>query len=58
LAGPASALAFVVAGAIAILTALSTSERAMAMPASGGLYHVIKTGLARCSARSPGSATG
>ncbi|MFB6359791.1 MAG: amino acid permease, partial [Halobacteriales archaeon] len=45
LAGPASALAFVIAGGIAILTALSASELATAMPASGGPYHFINKGL-------------
>ncbi|MBS3761299.1 APC family permease [Halodesulfurarchaeum sp.] len=45
LAGPASAIAFSVAGAIAMLTALSASELATAMPASGGPYHFINKGL-------------
>ncbi len=45
LAGPAAALAFVIAGAIAVLTALSASELATAMPASGGPYHFINQGL-------------
>jgi amino acid transporter len=45
LAGPASAVAFSVAGAIAMLTALSASELATAMPASGGPYHFINKGL-------------
>jgi amino acid transporter len=45
LAGPASALAFVASGAIAMLTALSASELATAMPASGGPYHFINKGL-------------
>ncbi|MFD1597907.1 APC family permease [Halobellus rarus] len=45
LAGPASAAAFVIAGGIAMLTALSASELATAMPASGGPYHFINKGL-------------
>jgi len=45
LAGPASSVAFVIAGAIAMLTALSASELATAMPASGGPYHFINKGL-------------
>ncbi|RLM57004.1 amino acid permease [Halobellus sp. Atlit-31R] len=45
LAGPASSVAFVVAGSVAMLTALSASELATAMPASGGPYHFINKGL-------------
>jgi amino acid transporter len=45
LAGPASAIAFVVSGIIAMFTALSASELATAMPASGGPYHFINSGL-------------
>jgi L-asparagine transporter-like permease len=45
LAGPAAAVAFVAAGGIAVLTALSASELATAMPASGGPYHFINRGL-------------
>jgi amino acid transporter len=45
LAGPASSVAFIVAGATAMLTALSASELATAMPASGGPYHFINKGL-------------
>lgn len=45
LAGPASSVAFVIAGGVAMLTALSASELATAMPASGGPYHYINTGL-------------
>ncbi|SDX63564.1 APC family permease [Halobellus clavatus] len=45
LSGPASAIAFVLAGGIAMLTALSASELATAMPASGGPYHFINKGL-------------
>ncbi|MFB6228868.1 MAG: amino acid permease, partial [Halobacteriales archaeon] len=45
LAGPGSSVAFVTAGAIAMLTALSASELATAMPASGGPYHFINKGL-------------
>jgi amino acid transporter len=45
LTGPASSVAFVVAGGIAMLTALSASELATAMPASGGPYHFINSGL-------------
>ena len=44
-AGPASAASFVLAGGIAMLTALSASELATAMPASGGPYHFINKGL-------------
>ncbi|MFP4632521.1 MAG: amino acid permease [Halobacteriales archaeon] len=39
LAGPSSSLAFVVAGAIALVAALSSAELATAMPHSGGSYH-------------------
>ncbi|MFB6297442.1 MAG: APC family permease [Salinirussus sp.] len=45
LAGPASSAAFAIAGGVAMLTALSASELATAMPASGGPYHFINTGL-------------
>ena len=45
LAGPAAAVAFVAAGGIAVLTALSASELATAMPAAGGPYHFINRGL-------------
>jgi amino acid transporter len=45
LAGPAAALAFVASGVIAVFTALSASELATAMPASGGPYHFINSGL-------------
>lgn len=45
LAGPAAAVAFVAAGGIAVLTPLSASELATAMPASGGPYHFINRGL-------------
>ncbi|WP_372911517.1 APC family permease [Salinigranum sp.] len=45
LAGPASSVAFVASGIIAMFTALSASELATAMPASGGPYHFINTGL-------------
>jgi len=45
LAGPAAVVAFVAAGGIAVLTALSASELATAMPASGGPYHFINQGL-------------
>ena len=45
LAGPAAAVAFVAAGGIAVLTALSASELATAMPASGGPYHFINQGM-------------
>lgn len=44
-AGPAAALAFVLAGAVALLTAFSTSELATAMPQAGGPYHFINSGL-------------
>jgi amino acid transporter len=45
LAGPASAIAFVLSGIIAMFTALSASELATAMPSSGGPYHFINSGL-------------
>jgi amino acid transporter len=45
LAGSAAALAFVASGVIAMFTALSASELATAMPASGGPYHFINRGL-------------
>jgi len=45
LAGPAAAVAFLAAGGIAVLTALSASELATAMPAAGGPYHFINRGL-------------
>jgi amino acid transporter len=44
-AGPAAAVSFLLAGCIAVLTALSASELATAMPASGGPYHFINRGL-------------
>jgi amino acid transporter/nucleotide-binding universal stress UspA family protein len=44
-AGPLAALAFVVGGGIAILTALSASELGTAMPVSGGAYYYVNQGL-------------
>lgn len=44
-AGPAAALAFVVAGGIALLTALSISELGTAMPKAGGGYYYINDAL-------------
>lgn len=44
-AGPAATIAFVLSGVIAVFTALSASELATAMPASGGPYHFINRGL-------------
>lgn len=44
-AGPAASLAFVVAGAIAVLTALSISELGTAMPKAGGGYYYINDAL-------------
>jgi len=44
-AGPAIALSFVIGGGIALLTALSASELATAMPRAGGSYHFINKGL-------------
>ncbi len=44
-AGPAIALSFVIGGLIALLTALSASELATAMPRAGGSYHFINKGL-------------
>lgn len=40
-AGPAAMLSFVLAGAIALLVAFSTSELATAMPKSGGAYFYV-----------------
>jgi amino acid transporter/nucleotide-binding universal stress UspA family protein len=44
-AGPAAALAFVVAGFIALFTALSISELGTAMPKAGGGYYYINDAL-------------
>ena len=44
-AGPAIALSFLIGGVIALLTALSASELATAMPRAGGSYHFINRGL-------------
>jgi len=44
-AGPAIALSFIIGGGIALLTALSASELATAMPRAGGSYHFINEGL-------------
>lgn len=45
IAGPAASLAFVVAGAIAVLTALSISELGTAMPKAGGGYYYVNDAL-------------
>jgi len=45
MAGPLSAAAFVLGGAIAIFTALSASELGTAMPRSGGAYFYVNRGL-------------
>lgn len=44
-AGPAIVISFLIGGAIALLTALSASELATAMPQAGGGYHFINRGL-------------
>ncbi len=44
-AGPAAAIAFVVAGFIALFTALSISELGTAMPKAGGAYFYINDSL-------------
>ncbi len=43
--GPLAALAFVIGGVLALLTALSASELGTAMPVSGGAYYYINQGL-------------
>ncbi|MGM0606274.1 MAG: APC family permease, partial [Halobacteriota archaeon] len=43
--GPLAALAFVIGGGIALLTALSASELGTAMPVSGGAYYYVNRGL-------------
>lgn len=43
--GPLAALAFVIGGGIALLTALSASELGTAMPKSGGAYYYVNQGL-------------
>ncbi|ELZ02042.1 amino acid permease [Natrialba asiatica] len=43
--GPLAALAFVIGGVVAMLTALSASELGTAMPVSGGAYYYINEGL-------------
>ncbi|QFU84217.1 amino acid permease [Natronorubrum aibiense] len=43
--GPLAALAFVIGGGLALLTALSASELGTAMPVSGGAYYYINQGL-------------
>ena len=58
-AGPAIALSFLIGGVIALLTALSASELATAMPRAGVSYYFIdRGGSVRCSGRSPASPTG
>ncbi|MFB6108289.1 MAG: amino acid permease [Haloplanus sp.] len=44
-AGPLAAVAFVVGGGIALLTALSASELGTAMPKSGGAYYYVNHAL-------------
>ncbi len=44
-AGPLAVVAFIVGGAIALLTALSASELGTAMPVSGGAYYYVNRGL-------------
>ena len=44
-AGPATVLGFVLAGAIALLTALSVAELGTAMPKAGGAFHYINQAL-------------
>ncbi len=44
-AGPLAAVAFVLGGAIALLTALSASELGTAMPKSGGAYYYVNHAL-------------
>jgi len=43
--GPLAALAFVIGGGIALLTALSASELGTAMPRSGGAYYYVNQAL-------------
>lgn len=43
--GPLAALAFIIGGGIALLTALSASELGTAMPVSGGAYYYVNQGL-------------
>jgi len=50
-AGPAIALSFVIGGGIALLTALSASELATAMPEPAGATTSSTRGSDRCSAR-------
>lgn len=44
-AGPASSLSFGIAGAVALLAAISLSELATGMPIAGGSYHYVNRGL-------------
>ena len=44
-AGPASSVSFVLAGAVALLAALSLSELATGMPIAGGSYHYVNRAL-------------
>ena len=44
-AGPASALAFAIAGVVALLAAVSLSELATGMPVAGGSYHYVNRAL-------------
>ncbi|MDR9412875.1 MAG: APC family permease, partial [Haloferacaceae archaeon] len=44
-AGPATVLGFALAGAIALLTALSVAELGTAMPKAGGAFHYINQAL-------------
>jgi basic amino acid/polyamine antiporter, APA family len=44
-AGPASSLAFAIAGVVALLAAISLSELATGMPVAGGSYHYVNRAL-------------
>ena len=44
-AGPASSISFAIAGAVALLAAISLSELATGMPIAGGSYHYVNRGL-------------
>lgn len=44
-AGPASSISFAIAGAVALLAAISLSELATDMPVAGGSYHYLNRGL-------------
>jgi len=44
-AGPASAISFAIAGAVALLASLSLAELATGMPIAGGSYHYVNRAL-------------